>query len=515
MTVADVAVDARRATQLERVARGSAASFLGSALTSGIEFGVILLLTHSLTSAGLGSIIEAVAVFNIAMFLATIGTDTSLVREVSRYRVVGRQSEVRTLLKRALVPVTLVGLGFSLIVLVLADTLAELFGSEETAVVVAENLRTVAPLIALGAVGQSLLAATRGFSTMIPTVIVDRIARPLLQVVAVVVVLVAAGSFLDKANEPRLATVALAWIAGFAMTAFLGAYALRHLLLDPPPVDEPVVEGPAPSFWLFTLPEAAANALRVLLRWQDTLFVGAFLGASAAAIYTASTRLLKLGGFVNQAVYQSTMPMVSESFARGDVVGAGDLYRSVTRWLAVAAWPVYLAIAWWAEAVLGIFGSEYTSAAPAVRILTIGFLVASACGPVEAVLLMAGRSGQNLGLNMASVALNALLNVLLIPPFGLEGAALAWSAALLVTNLGPMALLYRDYRIQPAGREWLLLLLVLAASYGIPGLLLKSWKAPALGIVVGALAVSTAWAGSWVFLRRNQLKIGLLIGRGR
>ncbi|MCP5028580.1 MAG: flippase [Actinomycetia bacterium] len=514
MTAAAATIETRRASQLERVARGSSASFLGSVLTTGIEFGVILLLTRSLTSAGLGSIVEAVAVFNISMFLATIGTDSSLVREVSRYRVVGRHDDLRRMLQRALVPVAVAGLTFSSLTLALAEPLAALFGSGETSAALADNIRTVSPLIALGAVGQSLLAATRGFGTMVPTVLIDRIARPVFQLVAVVAVLVWYGAFLDKGAEPRLAAVALAWIAGFGLAIFLGASALRRLLTVGGAIDQPAAEAPSPSFWRFTLPEAVANALRVLLRWQDTLFVGAFLGASAAAIYTASTRLLKLGGFVNQAVNQSAMPMVSESFARGDVVGAGDLYRSVTRWLVVAVWPMYLVIALWAETVLSIFGAEYTAAAPAVRILTLGFLVASACGPVEAVLLMAGRSGRNLGLNVAAVAINALLNVLLIPPFGLEGAALAWSVALLVTNLGPMALLYRDHHIQPAVGEWVLLLLALGVCYAVPGLALRSWTAPALTTVVGALVGSTLLATGYVFLRRNQLQLGLLVGRG-
>ena len=74
---------------------------------------------------------------------------------------------------------------------------------------------------------------------------------------------------------------------------------------------------------------------------------------------------------------------------------------------------------------------------PVVVILALGMLVGIAAGPVDIALLMLGRSVQSLRNNMTALVTNLVLNLALVPVLGITGAALAWSAAIVVSNALP------------------------------------------------------------------------------
>lgn len=68
-------------------------------------------------------------------------------------------------------------------------------------------------------------------------------------------------------------------------------------------------------------------------------------------------------------------------------------------------------------------------------VLALGQLVNAATGPCGTVLNMSGRVAVNMADNLAALVLNMLLNLWLIPAYGIVGAALAWSVSLIVVNV--------------------------------------------------------------------------------
>lgn len=78
-------------------------------------------------------------------------------------------------------------------------------------------------------------------------------------------------------------------------------------------------------------------------------------------------------------------------------------------------------------------------------------LVASGIGAVDVVLLMGGKSIWNLANTVASLTLNLVLNLLLIPRLGITGAAIAWSVSILVNNLAPLTHVWAFLWLHPFG----------------------------------------------------------------
>jgi O-antigen/teichoic acid export membrane protein len=167
-----------------------------------------------------------------------------------------------------------------------------------------------------------------------------------------------------------------------------------------------------------------------------------------------------------QAIQQVMTPKISEYLALGEEGRAQTIYRTTTAWLTLVSWPIYLMALLFAPLLLGIFGPGYQRGAAAAAILCAAMLVATACGPVDSMLLMGGRSGLSLMNTGLALATNVGLDLLLVPSMGVTGAALGWAAAIFVNNLLPLWQVNRHLRMHPVGEGTKAAFLVCLVSFG-------------------------------------------------
>jgi O-antigen/teichoic acid export membrane protein len=198
--------------------------------------------------------------------------------------------------------------------------------------------------------------------------------------------------------------------------------------------------------------------------WLDSLLIGALGSTRQAGIYAATTRWLVVGTFAGQAITMAFGPQISFVLARSESGRAGKLYQTATVWLMALAFPAYITTMVFAPTLLRAFGHGFGSGATALIILGAANLFAAACGPVDVVLLMAGRSGLSLMNNGIALAANIGLNVLLIPRYGINGAAIAWAVSLFVTNAFPLVQVWRNPGVHPFGRGWVTILAISAVA---------------------------------------------------
>ena len=85
--------------------------------------------------------------------------------------------------------------------------------------------------------------------------------------------------------------------------------------------------------------------------------------------------------------------------------------------------------------LLLLFGPQFGEGYPLLYILAIGLLVRASIGPAESLLTMAGQQGICSLIYTATFLVNVALNLLLIPRFGLMGAATATSTALIIETV--------------------------------------------------------------------------------
>jgi O-antigen/teichoic acid export membrane protein len=328
------------------------------------------------------------------------------------------------------------------------------------------------------------MGATRGFGRMGPTVIIDKILRPTAQVGLAAIVLLAGWR----------GGLGLAWSLPYMAAWLAGLWALRMAIHANPPVDPEPAEHSLPpirkEFWSFTLPRAVASVAQIVLQRLDIVLVAALRGPRDAAIYTAATRFLVVGQFINQAITLPVQPALSAALSANDRPHARALYRASTTWLVLGSWPLFCLGTVLAPLYVSVFGHSYHTGADVVVLLSLTMLVAGGVGLVDTVVMMAGRSSWNLGTTAVALVLNVGVDLALIPHYGIMGAAIGWSISILASNLMALTLVWRGLGQHPYGLSVGLACLLCSVCFlALPGL---SWLvlgrtdvAPIAGCVVG------------------------------
>ncbi|GGK08950.1 hypothetical protein GCM10010123_43530 [Pilimelia anulata] len=489
-------------------ARHSVANLAGVGLTALAAFGLNVVVTRVWSPAAAGLFFVVTSLFLLLLAVVGLGSGTGVVYFVSRYVALHRPERVRPVLAVGLGPVLGLGAVCCAAGWVLAPRLVGLLPGLPAGVAAGDvvlAVRVLLPFLPLAAAADFALAACRGLGAMRPLLLVERLGRSALQVAAVL--LVAAGGWAATAALP------LAWVAPYLPAAAAALLWLRALVAR---LGRATAGGGGDwraewrPFWAYTGPRALATVLQVALQRIDIVLLGALRGLGDAAVYTAATRFLVLGQLAGQALSTSVQHRLAAHLARGERAAAGELYRVATGWLVLLAWPVYLGCAWLAGPMLRLFGPGYGDGRAVTVLLALAMLVATGCGMVDAVLMMAGRTSWTLYNALAAGAVNVSGNLLWIPPYGLLGAAVAWVLAILINNLVPLVQLRAALGLHPFGRETLAAAGLALACFGVPPLLATLAGAGGPAGVAAALAAGAALYGAGVWRLRRVLRLDAL-----
>jgi len=179
------------------------------------------------------------------------------------------------------------------------------------------------------------------------------------------------------------------------------------------------------SWILIALPLFLIEGFYVLLTSIDILFVGALMRPEDTAIYFASAKILALVHFTYFAVKAAVSHRYTAYHTAG---GKSEFQAFVQKTVSWTFWPslmIGLVMAMMGKFFLMLFGAEFVEGQILVWILIAGIVLRSSVGPAEALLVMTGRQKVCITAYAITLTVNVVLNLVLIPIFGLIGAAIA------------------------------------------------------------------------------------------
>lgn len=163
--------------------------------------------------------------------------------------------------------------------------------------------------------------------------------------------------------------------------------------------------------------------------------VGLFLPSAAVGIYNIAVLVSQLVSLPLSAFGQLFPPIASELYSKGKINELSSLYSRVTRWMFTIALLPGLAVIVYAETVLRIFGSEFTTGTSILVLFSIAQLMNAAVGPSGHLLMMTNHQYLTMVNQWIIGLLNIVLNYFLLQEYGLVGAALATAGALALINI--------------------------------------------------------------------------------
>ncbi|MFC3959839.1 oligosaccharide flippase family protein [Halovivax cerinus] len=216
------------------------------------------------------------------------------------------------------------------------------------------------------------------------------------------------------------------YVVGYAIAAVVG---LTAVYLSVYSAYEPATEmddGLSRRLLEYSVPLTATRGANVLDKQIDIVLVGVFLNSTAVAFYTLAKQITDFVLAPAESLGFVISPNFGEGKAGGDVDGARALYETALSNALALYVPAAVGLVIVAEPfVVLVFGAEYATAATLLQLLSVFVVLQTITNLTSDGLDYLGRARERaIAKGVTSVG-NFGLNLLLIPAFGVVGAAVA------------------------------------------------------------------------------------------
>lgn len=189
------------------------------------------------------------------------------------------------------------------------------------------------------------------------------------------------------------------------------------------------------SLWFRTIPPMLwLGVTGIILARADFLLLAPLRGTRDVALYGVAYILAQYASLILVVANQSLAPTFAQIHAAGDKQRLQRVVVKSSRAVFLFSAPAAFLLILFGRQALQLFGAQYTHAYTALVILTLGQLFNAAAGSVGTLLVMTGHErSAAVGWSVGAVV-NVALNLLLIPTWGIEGAAIANTLTLILWN---------------------------------------------------------------------------------
>ncbi|MHC4532312.1 MAG: flippase [Planctomycetota bacterium] len=407
-------------TELTCIVKGTGITFLGKVLDSGLRFLYMVILAKSLGPDLFGILLLGLTIVILAGTTSTLGLDIGAVRYVSIYHGLGDRQRMKGTIVQASVYSFIIGALIAAGLFVGSTFLSlRVFGKSE--------LETVLKLLALSvpffSTTLAVLSCTQGLRKMKYSVYCWFSFYPFINVMLAVLFLFAGF---------RLYGLAVASTIALLLTCVLSVFFLIRCFPDIKHI-KPVYE--TRKLLRFSIPSLGGVLLSFFMMCTDTLMLGYFRTSDEVGIYNAATRTALLIVVTLASSCAIFAPIVSNAYNKKELHKLESLYKAITRWNFSVSFPIFLLILVLSKQIMGIFGQGYIIGYMPLTILACAQLANAGVGPGTVILAMTGRQDIVMCNNIGACILNIVLNYLLVPSYGIIGAAVATGISITLLNL--------------------------------------------------------------------------------
>ncbi|MBX3237148.1 MAG: flippase [Nitrospiraceae bacterium] len=466
----------------EQLVVAGSAVLLASLFGNGLNylFGVFLARTLGAEQFGLYAL--GLTFFSTLVLVVPMGTETGTVRFISERRERHELAGVEDIVLQAIAVTVLASVLVAICLAGLAPLISERLYAKPGLTNVLALFAWAIPLSAVTAV---LLAVLQAHQTLRPLIAVRYVWEPV-------------GKFLLAAT--------LLW-AGWGLAGVLGAIVLTlstSLVLAfyflRKSVPNLVRRGGrrgflgTGAFLAYCLPLAVAALFGVVTPRTDIFMLGSWATAQEIGMYQAAFQTASALALILGALEASLTPFFGQMHARGDIDGLRHLYQTASKLVLMCTMPLFVVLAVFNREMLSLFGPEFAAGGFVLSILAAGQLLSSAGGSPNNLLLMAGHSRlvmwNTVGMGLFSIGVFALL----IPFWGLRGAAIGAAISQVAGVALRIAQVWRLHGIHPFTQHLLKPLCAGAVAAGFalivrPAMMTAWWPALAIGTGLVYVAV--------------------------
>ncbi len=478
--------DGRR-SDVALVAKGGGMVAGGGFAEFVLRLGIAVVLARALGPSNYGLYNLAISAATLLAGFSLFGMDDAMIRYIAIQVSRKDDAGVRGTIQLGLITAGVFGTLAGLILYFGSDLVADRLFEEPG---LAELLRLFAVITPVLAFSNVLLGITRGFNRMGHAALAENVIQSVIRLVLLLalwssgITVFAAGVIFGVADLA----------AAGAMVYFMRAnlpYDRRH---------PPVPRRDTNEIVRFAAPLGISGILSGIRDNIQTFVLGILSIAADVGLFTIVARVNLVSRVTYRAIVAAVKPLFAAAQAGGDQRRLLSLYSATTRWTLTLNLPFFLVTVLYAETLLTVFGDPFAAGSLALILLAGGEAVVAATGTCGSLIDMAGHTRVKLFNSILWIVLQIGLSILLVPRWGVVGAAASMSASVAFINVLRVIEVRVLDKIQPYhGPFWKpIVAATVAGSVGF-GLARLSGPVPSLGWV--------ALQGATVFL----LYAGLVI----
>lgn len=432
------------AESLAKVGKGAVVLFIGTLL--GMIFGLLkrVLIARFYTPADYGLFNLYFTILIIFASIGAIGLKNGIQRNIAFYMGKDKKEKVPAIIGWGILISIAGGILFGATLYLFADPIAALFSDDP---ILGHYFKIAAVAVPFYVLTLAFISTFRGFQRTKERVLFSDMGRNALILVFIVFI-----SFLGLSFDTIILSVSIAVII-IAIFFFIYYLKSRKSVLELEKAfkfDLPIGK----KLLLFSLPLLLVDIMYKVMGWADTMMIGYFMMEESVGYYEAAKPISKLLTSALSVTLFIYSPLAASLYARDKIKENRIIFTALTKWLCFGTLPVALVFIFYPKWVLSfLFGSEYLAAIIPLRILAVVYFTHNLMGPNGATLTSYGKTKFLMYVTGGAAGLNVLLNGVLIPYYGIIGAAIATGLALISVNIIRVKKLKDISGIHPARAE--------------------------------------------------------------
>lgn len=424
-----------------QTAKGGSFLAAGSLFEFGMRFVIAFLLARVLGAAEYGMYNLAISAAVIVASLSSLGMDDGMIRYIammaSKRDEKGVWGTLQIGIGIGIVMSLITGVGLFL----LAEPISIQIFHEPELVPLLKLFAFIIPPLTLSNI---LVGAARGFKRMDYSALAENVVQFVIRLILIAI----------------LALLGLnVFVASivFGLSELAATLTLIYLLHKQFSFKRPVQQARRDfrEIFNFALPFWMSGLLSKFRKNIQAILLGSLNTVTGVGVFAIVSSVNMVGRISYQAIIASVKPFLAELYGQGKIGEMGRLYQTTTRWTFMTNLPIFLLMVLFPAPLLAIFGESFVAGASALAVLAYAELANAGTGICGSIIDMTGYTKLKLVNSVIWVVLLAVTNFLLIPPWGIMGAATATLISTSAINLLRVAEVWYLLRLQPYNRTFL------------------------------------------------------------
>ncbi|MDY7396191.1 flippase [Aureibaculum sp. 2210JD6-5] len=217
--------------------------------------------------------------------------------------------------------------------------------------------------------------------------------------------------------------------------SYLFVLILSFFYVFPLKWDNVVTKVKAKSLLLRSYPMMISASMIYLIFSVDTIMLGMLETSENVGIYRIVSQVSSVISVFIIVLGTVVGPKISKLYANNEISEFKKLIQNSSKILFYISFPLLILILIFAYQILGFFGTSYQKGHTSLIILSVCQFLFVVTGFVDIILNMTGHQKIFGKITIFTAALNITLNLIFIPKYGINGAAMATGFSIVLNNL--------------------------------------------------------------------------------